>query len=133
MNRTRIVSTLAGALFLGLTGLSQAQTAGQTRSEVKMDRDTFLSMHRFDEQSSQWVLKSDMVMPAGVLPRAEVVAMRDKFLRMHTWNEASSQWIPVGGVPRDMSKLSRAQVKADTERFLKTHRFDEAASNWVAK
>jgi hypothetical protein len=134
-------SLAAASLALGLSALvvgpsyaqTQAQAGSTSRAQVKMDRDTFLSMARWDETAGNWVLKDNMPMPEGVLSRNEVKAMRDKFLSMNTWNENSSQWVPVQGAPRDMSKLSRVQVKAETARFLKMHRFDESTSSWVAK
>ena len=110
-----------------------APSAGATRAQVKMDRDAFLAMARWDEVGSRWVLRDDVPMPAGVASRTEVKAMRDKFLSMNTWNENASQYVPVTGAPRDMSKLTRAQVKAETTRFLKMHRFDESSSEWVAR
>ena len=141
MNISITRSVAVASLVLGFAAIvsapSYAQTAAQgsgvTRAQVKMDRDTFLSMARWDELGGNWVLRDDMPMPAGVASRAEVAAMRDKFLSMNTWNENASQYVPVNGAPRDMSKLTRAQVKAETTRFLKTHRFDESTSQWVAK
>ena len=137
INRYAVVASLVLGFAALATGPSYAQTAAQgsgaTRAQVKMDRDTFLAMARWDEVGSRWVLRDDMPMPAGVASRAEVAAMRDKFLSMNTWNETASQYVPVTGAPRDMSKLTRAQVKAETTRFLKTHRFDESNSEWVAK
>jgi hypothetical protein len=123
---------------LGLSAFAlapvQAQSSGFTRAQVKMDRDTFLSMARWDESGGTWVLKDNMPMPEGVPSRDEIKAMRDKFISMHNWDENSGQWIPVkGGVPRDMSKLTRDQVKAETVRFLKMYRFDESTSSWVTR
>lgn len=129
----------AASLVLGLSALVagpspvHAQGSGLTRAQVKMDRDTFLAMARWDENAGQWVLKDNMPMPEGVASREEIKAMRDKFLSMNTWDDNAGQWVPVKGAPRDMSKLTRAQVKAETARFLKMHRFDEASSTWVSK
>ena len=141
MNISITRSVAVASLVLGFAAIvsapSYAQTApqgsGVTRAQVKMDRDTFLSMARWDELGGNWVLRDDMPMPAGVASRDEVKAMRDKFLSMNTWNENASQYVPVNGAPRDMSKLTRAQVNAETTRFLKTHRFDESTSQWVAR
>ena len=137
INRSAIVASLVLGFAAMAAGPSYAQTSAQgsgaTRAQVKMDRDTFLAMARWDEVGSRWVLRDDMPMPAGVASRAEVAAMRDKFLSMNTWNETASQYVPVTGAPRDMSKLTRAQVKAETTRFLKMHRFDESSSEWVAR
>lgn len=129
-------SLAAASLVLGMSALVagpvQAQSSNLTRAQVKMDRDTFLSMARYDEVVGSWVLK-DMAMPQGVPSRDEIKAMRDTFLSMNTWNNEESKWVPVAGAPRDMSKLTRAQVKAETTRFLKMHRFDESTSSWVSK
>jgi hypothetical protein len=130
-------SLAATSLVLGLFVLTaapvQAQGSTTTRAQVKMERDAFLSMVRWDPVIDNWVLKDDMAMPAGVLSRNEVKAMRDKFLSMHTWDDNNGLWVPVKGTPRDMSKLSRDQVKVETVRFLKMYRFDESTSEWVSK
>ncbi len=130
-------SLVATSLVLGLSAVAlspaQAQGSSTTRAQVKMERDAFLAMVRWDPVVDNWVLKDDMPMPSGVLSRNEVKAMRDKFLSMHTWDENNSLWVPVKGTPREMSKLTRDQVKADTVRFLKTHRYDESTSEWVSK
>jgi hypothetical protein len=127
---------LAWATVTALPAYAQTPAPGAsstTRAQVKMDRDTFLAMARWDESTGNWVLKDDMPMPAGVPTRAEVKAMRDKFLSMNTWNDSTSQYVPVTGAPRDMSKLTRAQVKAETTRFLKMYRFSENGSEWVLR
>ena len=84
INRYAVVASLVLGFAALATGPSYAQTAAQgsgaTRAQVKMDRDTFLAMARWDEVGSRWVLRDDMPMPAGVASRAEVAAMRDKFL-----------------------------------------------------
>ena len=130
-------SFAAASLVMGLSALVvgpvQAQGNTLTRSQVKMDRDAFLSMARWDEGYGGYVLKDDMAMPEGVASRAEVKAMRDKFLSMNTWNSAESVWVPVKGAPRDMSKVSREQVKAETARFLKMYRYDEGNNVYVLK
>jgi hypothetical protein len=130
-------SILTASLALGFAAFAAspalAQAGSTTRAQVKMDRDTFLSMARWDEATGNWVLRSDMAMPEGVPTREEIKAMRDQFLSMNRWNESTSQWVPVTGAPRDMSKLSRAQVKTETVQFLKTHRFDEMTRAWVNK
>jgi hypothetical protein len=131
-------SLVATSLVLGgacamLTSPAFAQTTGAARAQVKMDRDAFLAMARWDEIAGQWVIRDDMPMPAGLASRAEIKAMRDKFLSMNTWDENGSTYVPVKGAPRDMSKLSRAQVKMETERYLKMYRFDEPTSTFVLR
>jgi hypothetical protein len=137
MKLTLSRSLVAVSLALGLSALAagsvHAQGTGATRAQVKMDRDAFLAMARWDNEAGMYVIRDDMPMPQGIASREEVKAMRDKFLSMHTWNEASAEWVPVKGTPREMSKLSRDQVKAETVQFLKTHRYDEPSSTWVAK
>ena len=138
INITRSIA--AASLALGLATLAAlpvyAQTPAQgssaTRAQVKMDRDSFLAMARWDDTAG-WVLRDDMAMPAGVPSRAEVKAMRDKFLSMNTWDNNTSQYVPVTGAPRDMSKLTREQVQKETNQFLKMYRFDESKFDWVAK
>lgn len=110
---------------------AQAQTSGLTRAQVKMDRDAFLAMARWDESYGGWVVKDEMPMPQGVASRAEVKSMLEKFLSMNVWDETKGQYVPVAGAPRDMSKLTREQVKAETARFLKMHRYNESTSEWV--
>jgi hypothetical protein len=129
-------SLVAASLAMGLSVLTlapaHAQAAGgATRAQVKMERDAFLAMARWDPLNGVWVLKDNVPMPDGIVSRAEVKAMRDKFLSMNTWDSRNSVWVPVRGAPRDMSKLSRAQVKAETAMFLKMHRFDEPTGTWV--
>jgi hypothetical protein len=87
---------------------------------------------RWDEGTGQWVLKSNMAPPKGVLSRSEVLAMRDDWLRMHSFDEPSGTWVAMGSA-RDMSKLTREEVQIETVRFLMMYRFDEAKSEWVSK
>lgn len=132
MKASTTLSIVLASLLVSVAGATHAQ--GLTREEVKMDRDTFLSMFRWNESTSDWVLKDGMAPPKGVKSREEIKAMRDEFLSMNYWDESSSQFLPVkGGKPREMSNLSRSQVKMETEMFLQTHRFDESTSTWVAK
>lgn len=129
-----VAASLAlGGLSVLVAGPVHAQSSGTTRTQVKMDRDTFLTMVRYDQASGNWVLKDEFVMPDGMPSRDEVKAMRDKFLSMNTWDPINTTWVPVKGAPRDMSKLTRAQVKTETERFLKMHRFDERSATWMSK
>jgi hypothetical protein len=135
MKHSRTIPLVLAALLLSVSGITQAQAQGPglTRQQVQMDRETFLSMFRWNESTSDWVLKSGMAPPRGVMTREEVIAMRDKFLSMNYWDETLSEWKPVNGTPRDMSKLSREQVERETVMFLMMHRFDESTSQWVSK
>ena len=108
------------------------QAQGLTREQVKMDRDAFLALMRWDELTGMWVLKSGMEPPRGVLSRAEVIAMRDQFLRMNVYDDSVGSWVPVKA-PRDMSTLSREQVNMETQRFLMMYRYDEQRAEWVAR
>ena len=120
-----------GALSAGFAGPAHAQ--GATQAQVRMDRDAFLAMARYDQTTGQWVLRDEFVMPQGVASREEIRAMRDKFLSMNRWDPVNTKWVPVEGGPRDMSKLSRAEVQAETERFLKMYRFDERSATWMSR
>lgn len=131
MNKFKVIAI--ASLMLSASFFAQAQSTGQTRSMVTMDRDTFLSMFRYDEQMSTWVLKSGMELPKGILSRDEVASMRDMFLSMHRWDESKSDFIPVSGGPRNMSSLSRDQVQMETTKFLMMHYFDERQSKWLKK
>lgn len=133
MQRNSLLSlALAAALtLLALPGY--AQTTGLTREQVKMDRDTFLALMRWDELTGMWVLKSGMEPPKGVTSRAEVIAMRDHFLSMNVYDDTVGSWVPVKGGPRLMSSLTREQVNMETLRFLMMYRYDEQRSEWVSK
>jgi hypothetical protein len=128
-----LACSLMAGLSLAAVAPVHAQGATQTRAQVKMDRDMFLAMARWDEDAGNWVLKDDMVAAAGAPTREEVKAMRDKFLSMNRWDDSRSQWVPVNGGPREMSKLTREQVKKETVMFLKTHRFDDYGFKWIPK
>lgn len=132
--KTKIAMTLLLASMLAsVGGAALAQSGGPlSREQVKMDRDTFLSLMRWDEGTGQWVLKSNMEPPKGVKSRSEVLAMRDEWQRMHSYDEPSGTWVTMGA-PRDMSKLTREQVNLETVRFLMMYRFDEAKSEWISK
>lgn len=108
------------------------QAQGLTREQVKMERDAFLAMMRWDELTGMWVLRQGMEPPKGVMSRAEVIAMRDQFLRMNVYDDTVGSWVPVKA-PRDMSTLTRDQVNMETLRFLMTHRYDEQRNEWVSK
>ena len=126
------ITTLLIAGALASFGGAAFADGPLTREQVKMDRDTFLALMRWDEGTGQWVLKSNMQPPAGVKSRAEVLAMRDDWLSMHRYDEPSGTWISTGK-PRDMSKLTREEVNLETVRFLMMYRFDEARSEWISK
>lgn len=122
---------LATALALAFS-MTPAQSQGLTREQVKMDRDAFLALMRWDELTGMWVLRSGMEPPKGVMSRAEVIAMRDQFLRMNVYDDTVGTWVPMKA-PRDMSTLTREQVNMETLRFLMTHRYDEQRNEWVSK
>lgn len=124
---------MAATLAAGFAAPLQAQTSGLTREQVKMDRDAFLSMMRWDESTGVWVLKSGFEPPKGVMSRSEVLAMRDQFLRMNTYDDSTGNWVQVKAGPREMSKLTREQVNMETLRFSMMYRFDETRSEWVSK
>lgn len=133
MKLNRISSLLLSVALLTSAGLSHAQSKAASREQVSMDAVSFLAMHRWDEGTGMWVLKSGMVMPAGVKSREEVIAMRDQFLSMNRWNEGQGLWEPVQGGPRMMSSLGREQVEMETTRFLMMHRYDTRTNEWVRK
>ena len=132
MNRLSLLTlTLAAALFAGAAP-QPAHAQGLTREQVKMDRDAFLALMRWDELTGMWVLKSGMEPPKGVMSRAEVIAMRDQFLRMNVYDDTVGTWVPLKA-PREMSTLTREQVNMETLRFLMMHRYDEQRNEWVSK
>jgi hypothetical protein len=127
MKKSHTVSMLLASLLLTFASAVHAQT-----SVVKMDRDTFLSMFRWNEQMSDWVLKSGMVPPAGVKSREEIIGMREAFLSMNVWSEVTSEFEPVkGGVPRVMSSVPREQIQRESLMFHMLHRYDEPSSQWI--
>lgn len=124
--------TLALATTLAATFTVPAQAQSLTREQVKMERDTFLALMRWDELTGMWVLKSGMEPPKGVMSRAEVIAMRDQFLRMNVYDDSVGSWVPIKA-PRDMSTLTREQVNMETLRFLMMYRYDEQRNEWISK
>lgn len=125
--------TLTLALAASLAAFAAPSEAqGLTREQVKMERDAFLALMRWDELTGMWVLKSGMEPPKGVMSRAEVIAMRDQFLRMNVYDDTVGAWVPVKA-PRDMSTLTREQVNMETLRFLMMYRYDEQRNEWVSK
>lgn len=112
--------------------VAPAHAQGLSREQVKMDRDSFLALMRWDELTGMWVLKSGIEPPKGVLSRAEVLAMRDQFLRMNVYDDSVGSWVPLKA-PRDMSALTREQVNMETLRFLMMYRYDESRGDWVSK
>lgn len=127
------LSLLPMILATALTAVALPSSAqGLTREQVKMDRDSFLAIMRWDELTSMWVLKSGMEPPKGVLSRAEVIEMRDQFLRMNRYEETTGAWVPLKSA-REMSTLTREQVNMETVRFLMMYRYDESRSEWVSR
>lgn len=130
MRLLKLMPALAGGLLLSLSLGAHAQ--GLTREQVKMDRDTFLSMMRWDEPTGMWVLKAGFEPPPGIKTRAEVIQMREEFLRMNRWDEANNSWVPLKAA-REMSTLTREQVNMETVRFNMMYRWDERTSEWVQR
>jgi hypothetical protein len=125
--------TLTLALAATLTTVAAPGHAqGLIREQVKMERDAFLALMRWDELTGMWVLKSGMEPPKGVMSRAEVIAMRDQFLRMNVYDDTVGTWVPLKA-PREMSTLTREQVNMETLRFLMMYRYDEQRNEWVSK
>lgn len=137
MKHPRPYAMIAAALLVTHIGFTHAQSTKppleSSRMAAFMDRDTFLAMHRWDEMTGLWVLKSGVEIPKGILPRSDVMAMADSFLAKNTWNDQHSLWVSNKATPRDMSKLSREEARIETIRFLMTHQFDEATGEWVSK
>ena len=130
MKRLSLLTLALAATLSAFAVPSQAQ--GLTREQVKMERDAFLALMRWDELTGMWVLKSGMEPPKGVMSRAEVIAMRDQFLRMNVYDDTVGSWVPIKA-PRDMSTLTREQVNMETLRFLMMYRYDEQRNEWVSK
>jgi len=126
-------SLLPLVLATALTAIAMPASAQNlTREQVKMDRDSFLALMRWDELTGMWVPKSGMELPKGVMSRAEVLAMRDQFLRMNIYDDTVGSWVPVKA-PRDMSTLTREQVNMETLRFLMMYRYDESRNEWISR
>ena len=132
MKTTLALTVLLASMLTAVATPVHAAGGQLTREQVQMDRDTFLSLMRWDEGMGQWVLKSGMEPPKGVLSRSEVINMRDQWLTMHRYDEPSGTWVSTGK-PRDMSSLSREQVNMETQRFLMMYRFDEGRGEWVSR
>jgi hypothetical protein len=126
------------AVVLGFSGgplqaqtMTDKQAAPMTRQQVKMERDEFLKLHRYDAANEEWILRSNMDPPAGMKTRAQVRAEKDEFLKMHKFDSVSETWVPLQGAPKPT--LSRAEVRAETAQFMKTHEWDEINERWVDK
>ncbi len=132
MKRLSLLTLALAASLAAFNMPAQAQAQSLTREQVKMERDSFLALMRWDELTGMWVLKSGMEPPKGVMSRAEVLAMRDQFLRMNVYDDTVGTWVPVKA-PRDMSTLTREQVNMETLRFLMMYRYDEQRNEWVSK
>lgn len=110
-----------------------AATEPLTRAQVRMERAEFVKSHRWDEASSNWVLKPGFDAPTGMKTRAQVMAERDEILRNNQWDENTGTWVPLKAKPREMSTLSREQVRKETAEFVRTHRWDEETESWLLK
>lgn len=130
MKRFLTTPLVLAAAVVSLAQPAHAQTT--TREQVRMERDVFLSMMRWDESTGMWVLKDNMDPPQGVRSRTEVMAMRDKFMASNVYDDKTGTWTPAKS-PRDMTKLTRDQVKMETQWFLSAYRYDESRNEWVPK
>lgn len=138
MKRLHVFPIVLGLSCALVAGIANAQATGSAagatpvnREEVKMERDAFMRIHRWDATSDNWVLKSDVEAPSGIKTRAEVKTQRDEFMRNNRWNQDSDHWVPVSQGPRDLSKMSVAQVRAEATQFIRTHQWDDEKSDWV--
>jgi len=132
MKHSRTVALVLSTLLLSVSGLTQAQSlkppVESSRMAAFMDRDVFLSMHRWDEMTGMWVVKSSMELPKGIMPRAEVMAMAEKFIVTNTWNVNHGNW-----EPSSARKLTAEEMRVEMNRFMMTHQFDESTGAWVSK
>ncbi len=126
------------AVVLGFSGgplqaqtMTDKQAAPMTRQQVKMERDEFLKLHRYDAGTEEWILRSNIDPPAGMKTRAQVRAEKDEFLKANKFDSVTETWLPRQGVPK--STLTRAEVRAETAQFMKTHEWDEMNERWVEK
>ena len=136
MFKTKCLSGLAFSLALiALSPAAHAQTAtppeaAASRMEIRMERDEFLKMHKYDNNSGEWMPNT----PAPRdLSRAEVKAARDQYLSTNRWNESNDAFTPMLGAPREMSTLTREEVKMERMQFARTHTWDNVKSMWVMK
>ena len=128
-------SLIFSAAMIALSPAAHSQTTAPaseplTRAEVRMDRDDFLKMHRYDEKESEWMTTAPST---SDLSRAEVKTARNQFLTTHRWNESTDTCPPIAGVPRDMSTMTREEVKMERMQFARTHAWDNKKSMWVMK
>ena len=131
MNRKHRFGLLLALAAASATGLVQAQTAdSSTREQVRMETKEFLKTHRWDEASSNWVLKKGVEPPTGVVSRDVVNAQRDEFLRKNRWDEQTSAWVARTPEPKTIGALSPAQMRADTIAFKRTHHWHEEEGRW---
>jgi len=125
-----LLSTTSGLL----AAQTNASPQGETRQQVKTERDEFLKTHRWDGLTETWVLKKGVEPPAGVRSRADLKAERDKFLSLNRWDDIKGTWVPIKGQPpRNVSTMSREQVRSETRQFLRTHEWDEINETYVEK
>jgi hypothetical protein len=126
--------TLSVAMMaLAPTAYAQTATppaAPASRMEIRMERDEFLKMHRYDDTNGEWMTNTPST---SDLSRSEVKAERDKYLRTNRWNEATDSFTPMSGAPRELSTLTREEVKMERMQFARTHTWDNVKSMWVMK
>jgi hypothetical protein len=120
-------------IALSATAHAQAVTppeAAASRTEIRMERDEFLKLHRYDDNEREWLPAAPS---SSNLTRADAKAARNQFLANHRWDEVSDSFMPLGGTPRVMSSLTREEVKSETMQFTRTHTWDNQKSKWVMK
>ncbi len=133
--RICLSSLIFSAALIALSPTVYSQTTApsseaMTRMEVRMDRDEFLKMHRYDEKENEWAPNTPTT---SDLSRAEVKAARDQYLSANRWNTANESFTPITGAPRDMGTMTREEVKMERMQFARTHRWDNQKSMWVMK
>lgn len=134
---------LSGLIFsAALTVLSStnyAQTATPpstapgvpaTRMEIRMERDEFLKLHRYDDTNGEW---TTIAPSTSDLSRAEVKAARNQYLSNNRWSESNDAFTPLTAGPRDMGTMTREEVKMERMQFARTYSWDNQKSMWVLK
>ena len=101
-----------------------------SRMEIRMERDEFLKLHRYDDESSEWL---PIAPSTNELRRAEVKAARNQYLSTNRWHESNDAFVLILGAPRDMSTMTREEVKMERMQFARNYTWDNGKSAWVMK